>query len=458
MYLDFENGMLARFRAMHAELTASDPGVRLYALVDIGRMEVRERDFLFNDWDSQHIPLYSGSGLDHLEQTGPTLFAMPDIQGEETYTASFLNQQVNPLMVFWKVLQLAEIDAQLVSWVWTSCDMEPFVDHLQTLLHARLGPTEDDVWFFFYQPSYLQVLHRSLPDETRRHLFGPCHAWWTLNTRKRLVELAGESCTIPRAWDAFPIPAKTVTELQREVIPRQVLEWLDKATPGLIKSRHPNERMEEIGPFVTRALDYGLYSKTDVAAFVAYGLHYLHNYDTHPVLQQMLADQSASRLPLIDRYRAIGGDVWQELLTTRQQRVDEEKRANWHSKLQEAGRVKTTLRFVNARGKDINFVRFWFTDDEHIEYQKIHGGIKWNPRSPSFIERNHMEVPVPGLRMTVYWSEPYGWSEKHVLTVEGDLPIDENSGVLEVTLISKNPEAVMHSIDPLDLSITREQK
>jgi hypothetical protein len=458
MYREFENGMLARFRAMQSKLAETEPEARLYALVDMGHMSDRERAFLCDGWNSQHRSLYAGSGLDHLEQTGPILFAMPDLQGDQTYTVSFMSGQANPLMIFWRVLHLAQMDAQLVSWVWTSCDIEPFVEHLQTLLHARLGPVDQDAWFFFYQPGYLRVLHRSLPDDTRSHVFGPCHAWWTLDAKKRLVELAGENCTIPRAWDVFPIPTETVTELQREVIPRQVLEWLDKATPGLIASHHANERMEEVGAFVTRALDYGLSRKTDVAAFVAYGLHYRHNYDTHPALQQMLADQSVSKLPLIDRYRAIGGDVWQEVLATRQQRVDEEKRANWHSKLQKAGRVKTTLRFVNARGKDIHFVRFWFTDEDPAKYQIINDGIKWNPISRSFIDRHETDVPVPGARMTVTWGEPYGgFGNKYVLTITGDLPLNENSGVLEVCLSGKDSHAVMYSNDPIDLSKAKNQ-
>ena len=226
MYREFENGMLARFRAMQSKLAETEPEARLYALVDMGHMSDRERAFLCDGWDSQHRSLYAGSGLDHLEQTGPILFAMPDLQGDQTYTVSFMSGQANPLMIFWRVLHLAEMDAQLVSWVWTSCDIEPFVEHLQTLLHARLGPDDEEAWFFFYQPSYLRVLYHSLPDDTRRHVFGPCHAWWTLDAKKRLVELAGENCTIPRAWDVFPIPTETVTELQREVIPRQVLEWL----------------------------------------------------------------------------------------------------------------------------------------------------------------------------------------------------------------------------------------
>lgn len=458
MYLRFENEMLARFRAMQEELASNDPSVHLYVLVDTGRMSIQERDFLCGDWDSEQWPLYVGSGLDHLEKTGPTLFAMPDLRGDNTYTSGSINQRVDPLTIFWRVLRLAERDAQLVSWIWTSCEMEPFIGHLQTLLYARLGPDDEDAWFFFYQPSYLRVLHRSLPDDTRRHMFGPCHAWWTLDAQSRLFELSGEGSEIPRIWDAFPIPAETVTELQRDVMPQQVLEWIDTAVPGLVASGRPNERLREIEPFVRRALEYGLSRKADVAVFVAHGLHYRHDYDRHAVLQRVLSEHLPTGPSLIDQYQSISSDVWREIEATKPERIESEKRAIWHNALKKEGRVATTLRFVNARGKDIPFIRFWFTDEVPVRYHNMADGIKWSSHTQSVLEYADIEVPVPGARMTVYWNEPDGWSEKLELTVTGELPLNKKSGMLEITLSKANTRAVMHSINPCHSSTASRQK
>ncbi|WP_413231534.1 DUF4123 domain-containing protein [Paraburkholderia domus] len=345
-------------------------------------------------------------------------------------------------------MRLARRNVQLVSWIWTPHDMEPFIDHLQTLLHARLGPDDDDAWFFFYQPPYLRALHRELPEPTRRHVFGPCHAWWMLDMHAKLVELPGESLPIPRAWDAFPVPADVVAALRREVMPLQVLDWLRKTKPELLTETGMTAQLCEIAPFVGRAMNHGLTRKTDMATFVAYGLRYKKNYDMHPAVQEALA--TAGSASLIDTYMALGSTVWREVADTIEQRVEQERVQQWHASLREQGFVRMKARFINCNEHRIGNIRIGSPRGKPNDRQRIgtiDGGSLFQERT---LDVAAVDVPLPGGRLLLEWSQPYSPYMTRELVVRGELPRDENAGMLIVHFLKFERIAVMHAEKPAE--------
>lgn len=427
MYFEYENHMLQRFRAMHDELAGGGSPVRLYALIDTSAFTWQQvADFDKWTTDLERFPLYAGSGLAALEQTGPSIIVMPDLRGNDTISWRG-NSHNSAISLFVHLFWLARYNTQLVSWIWTSHDVEPFIDHLQTLMHARLGADGDDAWFFFYQPSYLRTLHRDLPEPTRRHVFGSCHAWWTLDVHEQLIELPGEGLPIPRAWDAFPVPADVVEALHRATMPMQMHAWLRKTMPEIFTEIGTTEQLREVVPFVERAMTYGLTRKIDIATFVAYGLHYKTNYDLHPRVQDALTDGGP---PLIDRYMALGSKVWQQVEDAAAQRVEEERVRQWHSSLRAQGFVRMKVRLVNSNDYAISNVRIRSAharSDQRQSVGSVDAGQLFRACSQDAAIVN---VPLPGDQIVVEWAQPYNHFMRSELVVGGELPRHENAGVL----------------------------
>lgn len=447
MDFEFENRMLDRFRTKHRELAARGASVRLYALVDSAAMTRHETNYLYKDLDNvQRTSLYAGSGLATLEETGPSLVVMPHLRGDERVTWSTGNgRPAGPINLFLRLIRLARHNAQLVSWIWTPHDLEPCIDHLQTLLHARLGPDDTDAWFFFYQPPSLRALHRGLPDPTRRQVFGPCYAWWTLDKHAELVELPGEGLPVPPAWDAFPVPADVVDALHREVMPLQVLAWLRKTKPELFTDSATNAQLCEIAPFVERAMNYGLSGKTDMAVFVAWGLRYKTNYEMHPVVQQVLA--TARSVPLIDAYMALDSEVWQEIAATAHQRAEDERIRQLHEAFREQGFVSMKARFVNASGMNLWNIQITSPRGTRDDRQRI-GYIDGEMYREFTLDVKTVDVPLPGERMVLEWIEPHHLYKTSEVVVRGELPRDAKAGMLVVTFSEFGRSAVMHAEEP----------
>jgi hypothetical protein len=346
-------------------------------------------------------------------------------------------------------VRLAQHNARLVSWIWTPHDMEPFIGHLQTLLHARLAPDDDDAWFFFYQPSYLGVLHRTLPEPVRRYVFGPCHAWWTFNTHAELVELPGEGLPVPPAWDAFPLPADVVAALHREVMPQQVLAWLTKSKPELLRERGENARLCEIASFVERAMGHGITDKMDMAAFVAYGLRYRVDYDGHPAVQDALVAAGTSGKPLAYVYRSLDGKVWQELAGSAQQREADHAARQWRDDARAAGQIAIKVRFVNHTSEPVSNIRIESPTGPDGEWQRLARRIAGaGLYSENYLEHTSVTVPVPGQPMTLAWNGANGWWDKKEIIIGGELPRDGQSGMLVVNLLTADATARMYADEP----------
>jgi hypothetical protein len=445
---EFENRMLRRFRARHDELAAAGAHVRLYALIDSAAMTSRDTEFLCKGLNElQRISLYAGSGLAPLEETGPLILVMPDLRGNQTVGWSTDNKgPAGPIDLFLRLLRLARCNVQLVSWIWTPHDVEPFISHLQSLLHARLGPEDQDAWFFFYQPPYLRALHRDLPESTRWHVFGPCHAWWMLDMHEQLVEMPGEGLPIPRAWDAFPVPAEVVAALHRDCRPLQVHAWLRKTKPELFTERGMTAQLREIAPLVERAMSHGLTRKTDMSTFAAYGLRYKTNYDTHPAVQEALTAKGDA--PLVDRFMSLGSDVWQKVSDTAAQRLEEERVQQWHGSLRAQGFVRVKAQFVNCNGYRIGNIHIRSPRGKHQERQSvgtIDGGSFFQERA---LDVAAVDVPLPGERIVLEWFQPHNPYMTREVVIRGELPRDENAGVLVVRFGEFGQSAEMHAEQP----------
>lgn len=453
-YLAYDNAMLERFRAKHRELLAAHAAVNLYAVVDPVMLQWYDSPDT-GQWlePLQRMSLYAGSGLDSVEATGPVLLTMPDLRGTGKMTASsFSVHAPTAVDVFVKLLVMSMRNSDHVTWIWSPHALGPLVEHLQTLLHARLEPDGEDAWFFFYQPSHLKVLHERLPDATRRNMFGPIHAWWTLDSRGDLVELAGESGPLPPAWDAFPIPADVVTALQRAAMPVQVHAWLQKSRMNLSTFPFRNGQVAEIEPLVNRALDHGFGSKADVATFVAYGLRYKVDYDRHPQIQALLNATVTEGRPLAVAYRDVSADVWDELMETAQQRIDAEKARAWHSALRKAGQIRIRTRTINTTGSPISGVFFDLPGIRDAQRQYVGNpyGIEYCATAG---EKDALVSPLPGGKVMLSWYERSTYAPgRHMQTprereivVTGELPLNDKSGWLEIRFGLSGQSIVMHA-------------
>jgi hypothetical protein len=452
-YLDYPNTMLERFRVKHRELLAAHRQVHLYAVLDQAALSWSENQSLDPVLDTQQrMSLYAGSGLGNVEATGPVLLAMPDLRSVGALTSSsFSTHEPTPADLFVRLLALARRNSDRVTWIWTPHEMGTLVEHLQTLLHARLGPDNEDAWFFFYQPSHLKVLHELLPDATRRHMFGPVHAWWTLDLRGGLVELAGESAPVPRAWEAFPVPADVVTALQREAMPVQVHAWLQKTRLKLTGSLDRNGQVAEIAPLVKRALDYGLASKEDVVTFAVYGLRYRVDYDQHPHLQALLIDAAAQGRPLAHAYQDVSADVWRELAQDAQQRVDAQIGRARHEALKKVGHVRIRAHIVNTSGVAIQNLYFDPPRSSQAKRQYV-GTVEGRMFGEVVLRKDDLLSPLPGEKLTLHWQEPVTFASgrgfasyrERELAVEGEVPLDDRSGLLEIWFGPYAQAMVMH--------------
>ncbi|SDB98890.1 protein of unknown function [Cupriavidus sp. YR651] len=452
-YLDYVNAMLERFRTKHRDLLAAHAEVHLYAMVDPTALSQYER-YKPSAWLAivQRMSLYAGSGLDILEATGPVLLAMPDLRNTSKLTASsFSTRAPTSADVFVELLALATHSAAHVTWIWSPHEMGTLVAHLQTLLHARLGPDDEDAWFFFYQPSHLQVLHEQLPEVTRRHMFGPIHAWWMLSLHGQLVELEGEGAPVPPAWDAFPVPGDVVTALQRAAMPEQVHAWLEKTCLNLTTSPRHNGQVAEIAPLVKRALDYSLARKKDVVTFVIYGLHYKVDYDQHPHLQALLTGAADQGRPLAQAYRAVSLDVWDELAQTAQQRVNAQAARALHAALRKAGQISLRARIVNATGSAISGVFFDLPGNPHAGRQFV-GSVDGRSFGEAVLDKEALVSPLPGDKLILHWIEFTDYApgrcmrtpRRRELVVNGELPTEERSGLLEIRFGKYGEAIVMH--------------
>lgn len=448
-YLDGHNALLERFRAKHRELDEAGQHVCLYALLDQGGLTAAERRAALGVLEEQHgVSLYAGSGLDSLEAVGPVLLAMPDVRNIKPLTYSSSADGDSAADRFVRLLSLAKAHAARVTWVWTPHDPAALVEHLQTLLHARLGTDGEDAWFFFYYPSHLKVLHERLPDATRQYVFGPVHAWWTLDVHGGLVELEGEGSPVPRGWDVLPIPADVATALERAAMPSQVHAWLQQTRMSPPTRTCYNEQLAEIAPLVDRAHGYRLSRLADLATFVAYGLRYQVDYDQHPQIAAVLADMASQGSPLAAAYRRVKVGVWRELAQSAQQRVQARTARERDEELKKIGHIRLRARIVNESGKPLRSVYFDLHGQPHTDRQFLGAAIDNGVVS----QKDGLLSPLPGEKLALCWDDletlPGGsilrTPRRSEVTVEGDAPLNDHSGLLEMRFEKYGQRVVMY--------------
>jgi hypothetical protein len=423
MSLTKKDPVLDRFREQYTAYKAIHPHVQLYAMLDLSAMSGNWQYFLSDVIRAMpRVPLYRNTRLDDLAATGPFLIACPEPEGDE------------PLRVYRSLFGLARRDCRFVSWLWTTHEVEPLVDHLQTLLHARLEPDNEDAWFFFHQPAYLPVLHRTLPEETRSYMFGPCLAWWCLDYLGALVELPGENLRIPKAWEALPIPEDVVNALYQAGAPTQVRAWLQRARPEVLDDMvYANDQLQQVAPLVEQAFDYGLTGKIDQGVYVAAGLLYGRQYNDHPALQAVLSQFRSGKMALIDAYAALGESVWREVAATARQRAGETAVQAHQAKLRECRHAMLPVKVVNDTGIQRRKIELVTTDGLFTSRAGSLCDIDAAGfELPAEIKIASARVPVPGTAVTVKWIGPMGESSDEAI-VTGDLPRAEGEGLAIVT-------------------------
>ncbi|QBQ97655.1 DUF4123 domain-containing protein [Paraburkholderia pallida] len=450
--LDYQKAMLERFRAKYRELDEARQPVHLYALLDQAGLASRERQY---PGDLRGVSLYAGSGLDTLEATGPVLLAMTDLRSDEPLTDTRLWEADPDTDIFLQLLSRARNHTSRVTWIWTPHNINTLVEHLQTLLHARLGTDGEDAWFFFYHPSHLKVLHERQPEATRQYMFGPLHAWWMLDVHGELIELAGEGLPVPRGWEVLPVPADVVAALQRGAMPAQVHAWLRQTRMIPATGPHHNRQMAEIVPLVQRAFEHGLSRPADMATFVAYGLRYQVDYDRHPQLGAVLADAVAQGEPLAPAFRRVGKGVWRDLAQSAPQRMQaqvERKRCEEQNRQYEAlkkiGHIGVRVRIVNASGKPLRSLSFELPGNRDVDPQFLGAAFD----DGAVVQRDAVLSPLPGERLMLHWDDldalpsgtTYRTPREREVTVKGDMPLDDGSGLLELRFERYGQTAAMY--------------
>lgn len=449
--LDDHNALLECFRAKHRELDEAGQRVNLYALLDQGALTAPERRALGDMGKQQGASLYAGSGLESLEAVGPVLLALPDVRSIEPLTYCSFADGDSAADRFVRLLSLAKGRAARVTWVWTPHDVDALVAHLQTLLHVRLGTDGEDAWFFFYYPSHLKVLHEQLPEATRRYVFGPVHAWWMLDVHGGLVELAGEGSPVPRAWDVLPIPSDVAAALQRAAMPAQVHAWLQQTRMNPATGHGYNGQLAEIAPLVERAHGYGLDRLADLATFVAYGLRYRVDYEQHPQIAAMLADTVSQGAPLALAYQRVNAAIWRELAQSAPQRVRARTERERDEELKEVGHIRLRTRIVNASGKRLEYVYFVGHGKSRDDRQYI-GSVPTQISGEVVVRKDDLLSPLPGARLVLGWDEiaflPSGRGYRtpceRKVAIQGEIPLDDDSGVLEIRFEKYEQTVVMY--------------
>lgn len=443
---------MGRFQTKRRELDEAGQPIRLYALLDQGGLTSRERQQLrYVPQRSHGVSLYAGSGLDSLEAVGPVLLALPDPRKTSPLTFPRPPEDDAGTDILVRLLSLATDHAARVTWIWASHDMDTLVAHLQTLLHARLDSDGNDAWFFFYHPSHIKVLHERLPEATRRYMFGPLHAWWSLDLDGALVELDGEGLPVPTAWEVLPIPDDVVAVLQREAMPALLHSWLQRTRLNPRNERRYNDELAQIVPLVERARSHGLGPLEDVATFVAYGLRYGVDYDRHPQLAAALADTVAEKGPLATAYRRTRTDVWQELAQSTEQRVRAQAQRDRYEALEKLGHVRLRVLIVNASGIAVQCLCVDPHGTSTVGRQHL-GSVdglrsgEWESTQAGFVS------PLPGEKLKLHWDEvnvlpggrPYRTYRENDIFIEGEVPPDDHSGVLEIRFEKYTQRAVMY--------------
>jgi hypothetical protein len=430
--------LLDRIREQYAAFQSAHPQTRLYALIDSAAMPPRWRHSLLGVINElPRFSLYADTGLEDLSETGPFLIACPEPDGDGS------------LKVHRELLDLTARDYRLVSWLWSTHEVEPLVGHLQTLLHARLGATGDDVWFFFHQPAYLPVVYRSLSDEARRYMFGPCLAWWCVNHCNEMAELPGENLPLPAAWDALPIHEDVVGKLHQAGAPMQVHAWLQRVRPDVLDDEvHTNMQLQRLVPLVERAFRYGISGKVDQSVYAAYGLLYGERYDDHPALQAALAQFGMSKKGLIDIYEALGENVWKEVAVTARQRAAEAAKIAYQDELRERGYAWVRVWLVNDSQHPRSEVKLEPSDVNYV-WETSLGSIDAGWTSvESGNEIASAQVPVPGRRVRVKWIQ-LGRECTRDAIVTGQLPRAKNEGLAIVTFARDSRVSIsMHADQP----------
>lgn len=411
--------------AQYAAYRDTHPATRLHALIDPNALSSRWQAHLrevINDLP--RFPLYQDTGLDDIAQRGPFLLACP---APDTDVALHLHRVL---------LAAAKTDHRCISWLWCEHDALALVDHLQTLLHARLEPQGQDVWLHFHQATFLPVLHRELPDDSRRYIFDCLRDWWCLDLQEAWVTHPGQSSAIPRAWDALPIPEALSDALQRVSTPSRLNAAIERQRPDAFGGQagvepDTNVRLRRLTPIVQKAARYGIKEHEDLSLYADTALLYGSEYDEHPPVQEALLRYSSGNLPLSQVYLSLGDAVWREVAALAKARAVVAQKQVYQATLRERGFIRLRVQLINETSYARSQVELLPPTESSIPAASL-GTVKGREYGPGSAEIASAVVPIPGSKVRVSSVSLSGRPVALETVVTGDLPNGEGMGVAQV--------------------------
>lgn len=430
--------LLDRLCEQYTAYRETHPAMQLYALIDPSALSPQMQSHLHDVVRGlPRFALYQDTGLDDLAAHGPFLIICPS---PDNGAAKDIHQSL---------VSAAKTDYRCISWLWCEHDALALVAHLQTLLHAQLEPDGRDVWFHFYQASYLSVLHRELPEDARRYMFGALSAWWCLDLQEEWVELVGENQIIPQAWDAFPMRGAMSAALQEASAAAQVSAWLGRIRPDLSsESGDANDDLRRLTSIVSKARRYGIHSKQDTGIYALNALRHGADYDAHPALKALLDGYASLHAPLIDAYQTLGGDVWREIASAAAVRHAAAGVVKYQSTLRERGFVRMPVKVVNDTAHDRSDVELIPPIDADIPSACL-GSTKARDYGPGVSEIDSAVVPIPGTKVRVSSTSLSGRPVALETLVAGDLPAAEGEGMAVVAFDRDGfPTVTVHAQTP----------
>ena len=443
MPFEMQNILLERIRHQYAEFKVKHVAVRLYAVIDWTVVPAR----LLQELDKalitiQRTSLYSNTGLDDLAKFGPRIIVVPEPDAGETQN------------LYQWLTTLNRQDHRIVTWIWATHEITPLIDHLQTLLHARFDTDGTEAWFFFYQANHLPILHSLLPDDVRRHVFGPLLAWWCTDVNDNIVELLGNNLALPTEWDYFPISAAVAEALSHASAPAQVLAWLAQHGHAPQHLDGINAELREVRALVERAASYSVTEKNDLGVYCAYAFQYGQNYDDHPALHIALKEFRAKPdecqvfriIPktLLETFGALPVHVWDELKQALLRKYSAAAVCNYRSASRGYGYTTVAAHIVNRTGNTWSQFEMGTVFGSMVLRSVLVEELPGSTFSDSTTyDLGRVEIPVPGEKARFDYSNRNGLKYTLDVFVTGELPRANGEGVA-IVLFANDRQIYVH--------------
>jgi hypothetical protein len=188
-----------------------------------------------------------------------------------------------------------------------------------------------------------------------------------------------------------------------------------------------------------------------LATFVAYGLRYRMDYDKHRQIAAALAETISHGNHLGQAYQRVEATTWRELAQGALRVVEMPMKREQSEETKEIGQIRVRVRVVNASGKSLQFLYFLQYGKSRDDRQYI-GSVRTQTLDEVVVQKDDLLAPLPGDRLVLSWDEisllPSGRSYRtpceSQVAIEGEMPRDGDSGVLELRFEKSGQKVVMY--------------